>query len=924
MPNALDELARRIAALERALPELSRASQLAYSSVDDGALTVTADGRLRAIVGQQPDGTTAVTVTNGPVPPCPSPPTVVAALGALAVTWDGGWADSAVCPLDWSRLEVHASGTGPDFEPGPDTLATTIETPQGGTVALRLPYRQHWVRLRARTLAGVAGPATAPVAGTPRPAGTGDLQAGAVTADRLAVGTGANLLPDPGFEAGFYRDRLPSTFTLDAVSSSPAGGTSLSADCTVNGAPGNRGLELTRFPAQPGDRFYLGVDHQVSPDFAGKFVQLYLEWLGSDGTAVGYGYAGTSTPAVGAWKRLTATVTAPAGTVTAVARVAANDVTAGRAWWDSAEVRPVAGATTIADGAVGASKLAVGAVGPTQLSTGTGNNLIPDPSFEGQQAAALVGGGWDRTWPGNQSGWALTLTVPPGTTTPTSFSKQLTTVPVVPGERLWMAVDMKTDAAWPAGQQAKMYCRWEDAKGTVLGYEGPTATVGPSSPWTRYTRKCTAPAQAVRATVWVQAYQALAGAVSYDNAELRPILSTPGTAQRAELSPEGLRLFDGDGQEAISLVTGQPTYLSISDGTTRVASISERGDAGFQQLAVAGLSVAGEGLDRILDRRPRGVVAWASGARDVSTSSGVEIGVYELPFVAETGRHYRITWDAMVVSSATGGSVTTAIRNGGPSAPLVSSPLLRSHSSPAASPAWHGFQVPVRASAAVGRGLVAGLNRLLFTMAQVGAPAGAVLHHDAGQPTIAVVEDIGAEKPATGVWNTGGASAPPPLITYTTTYQATWSGTYKTRSAYNSYYGNEMLQGNYPDAGWGIEAALVGFDSNAIGNDLNGATLSKAEVYLYPTHWYYNTGGNAALRVHGWTSRPGSFSADGETLWQWDWPPNQGRWVDISTIFNRNCRGIALDPNTNDLKAYGRFNGVGMANPPQLRLTYTK
>ncbi|MFE2346135.1 phage tail protein [Kitasatospora cineracea] len=911
MPNALDELARRIAALEAALPELSRASPLAYSSVDDGALSVTANGRLRAIIGQQPDGTTAVNVVNGPPPPTPATPTAVGVLGGVRASWDGQFTGGEPTPLDFTRVEVHASTTGADFTPGPDTLAGTIESPQGGSVLVptTVPVT---VLLMARSSSGKASEPSGTASAAPSKVVADEVLAGivnelaladdAVTAAKVAVGAiDADAIADAAVtavkigQAAVIAGKLaadavtPGTIAADAVTAREITAGAITTAELAAGA-----VTTAQLAAGAVTTDQLAAGAVTATELAAGAVA--AGHLAADAVAVGKIAAG----AVTAREIKALSITGD--------RLAANTITA----------------TQLAAGAITTNALAVGAVGPAQLNTGTGNNLIPDPSFEGPQGAALVGGVWDRTTPGNNSAWALTVTVPAGTATPTSFAKLLTTVPVVPGERLWLAVDMKTDAAWPAGQQAKIFCRWEDSKGTILKYEGVVATPGPSSPWTRYTSKCTAPAQAVRATVWMQAYQALAGAVSYDNAELRPILSTPGTGQRAELSPEGLRLFDDDGQEAVSLVTGQPTYLSISDGTSRVASISERGDAGFQQLAVTGLSVAGEGLDRILDRRPRGIVAWASGAKDVTTSSGVEIGIYELPFIAEAGRHYRITWDPIVWASATGGTVVTAIRNGGAGAPLVSSPQLRSHSSPAASPAGHGFQVPVRASAAVGRGLNAGLNRLLFTMAQVGAPSGAVLHHDANQPTIAVVEDIGAEKPATGVWNTGGASAPPPLVTYSTVYQATWSGTYKTRSAYNAYYNNEMLQGNYPDAGWGIQASLVGFDSNAIGNDLAGATLNRAEVYLYPTHWYYNAGGNAAIRVHGWTARPTSFSADGNTLWQYSWPPNQGRWVDITSIFGPSCRGIALDPNSNDLTCYGRFNGVGMANPPLLRLTYTK
>ncbi|MFF0409708.1 hypothetical protein ACFYUY_04645 [Kitasatospora sp. NPDC004745] len=195
MPNPLDELAARIAALEVALPELSRASRLSHSSIDDGALTVTAAGRLRAIIGQQPDGTTAITAVNGPVPPVPTAPTATPTLGGVRVTWDGTFAVGAPSPLDLARVEVHASTTS-GFVPSPATLVTTIDTPQGGivTVPTSVPV---WVTLAARTTSGKASGPSAAVTSGPAPvvaqqvlAGiVGELQlaASAVTAAKIAA-----------------------------------------------------------------------------------------------------------------------------------------------------------------------------------------------------------------------------------------------------------------------------------------------------------------------------------------------------------------------------------------------------------------------------------------------------------------------------------------------------------------------------------------------------------------------------------------------------------------------------------------------------------------------------------------------------------------------------------------------------------------
>ncbi|WP_327073197.1 hypothetical protein OG196_14215 [Kitasatospora purpeofusca] len=196
MPTALDDLARRIAALEAALPELSRSSHLAHSSVDDGALKVTSGGQLRAVIGQQPDGTTALNIVNGPTPPVPAAPTATSTLGGVRVGWNGRFANNTPSPLDFSRIEVHAA-TAASFTPSPATLVTTIESPQGGTATVPTTTPV-WVVLVARSTSGKAsGPSPTAFAG-PAPVVAQDVLAGivgelqladdAVTAAKVAVG----------------------------------------------------------------------------------------------------------------------------------------------------------------------------------------------------------------------------------------------------------------------------------------------------------------------------------------------------------------------------------------------------------------------------------------------------------------------------------------------------------------------------------------------------------------------------------------------------------------------------------------------------------------------------------------------------------------------------------------------------------------
>jgi hypothetical protein len=149
-------IAAEVAALKWEVAQIKRGQRYAHGgSIENAALDVRdGTGSLRAIVGQQADGTTAVNVVNGPPPPQPSDPIVLSVLGGVTVSWDGTFAGGAVVPLDWQRVEVHASPTN-GFTAGPDTLKGTIETPQGSTVVV-VCDDPVYVRLLSRNTSGTA------------------------------------------------------------------------------------------------------------------------------------------------------------------------------------------------------------------------------------------------------------------------------------------------------------------------------------------------------------------------------------------------------------------------------------------------------------------------------------------------------------------------------------------------------------------------------------------------------------------------------------------------------------------------------------------------------------------------------------------------------------------------------------------------
>jgi hypothetical protein len=181
------DIGQMLVRLEQRLAAVEAQSRLSHASLDDAALQVKdASGGLRGILGVQIDGTAAVNIVNGGPPPVPSTPSVAPALGGIAAGWDGTFTDGAIIPLDWARVEVHASPTA-GFTPTADSLVATIETAQGGIAYVPATAPQY-VRLLARNTSGTASAPTSTVGPyAPRPV-AGEIGIGEITATLIADG----------------------------------------------------------------------------------------------------------------------------------------------------------------------------------------------------------------------------------------------------------------------------------------------------------------------------------------------------------------------------------------------------------------------------------------------------------------------------------------------------------------------------------------------------------------------------------------------------------------------------------------------------------------------------------------------------------------------------------------------------------------
>lgn len=644
------DIGRALHALQLRVEKVERSARLSHAAIDNTSVAVKdGSGNLRGIIGVQSDGTTAVTIVNGAAPPQPSVPVVTSVLGGVTVSWDGLFDAGAVMPLDWQRVEVHASVTN-GFTPDASTLQGTIETPQGATVVV-VTDDPVYVRLMARNTSGTASvPSTqvGPLGPTPVVAddildgivttvklaasavteakiaagavGTVALQDGAVLADKLAdaavevgkIANGAVLL---NTLAGPLADTVGIRYTdlfRDPnawAQLSASGGGTWDIDETATGTPSGGGKLVATGEVQVASKALIPQDSDTlyrvlvrvratAQDPAGP-ATVYLGVVGvaqdgvtlvnragaasnttqhyacsSGGTLAtadgwktyvgwiqGHSAPGDTAPAGPAtdprspevthanvrylrpmvWlnfgRNTSAVMEAEAVTVEAVrtgvvgstnlisgsvtaGAIAADAVTAGKIATDAVTAREIAA------GSVTAAEVAAGAITTDKLTVTGGANLLSDPSFESAYTAGLVSG--NAFWTvdaakGNGSAKSLKVDATAGAATTRSL--KITSLPILPGDQLFLAVDYQTSADYTPTAAVKFYARWEDATGAVLGYgtaQASPPTIGGSS-WTRIAVTGTAPASTVTATIWAESYQATAGSVWFDNAALRPV-----------------------------------------------------------------------------------------------------------------------------------------------------------------------------------------------------------------------------------------------------------------------------------------------------------------------------------------------------------------------------------------------------------------
>ncbi|MFI5990297.1 hypothetical protein ACIBAC_00385 [Streptomyces sp. NPDC051362] len=408
------------------------------------------------------------------------------------------------------------------------------------------------------------------------------VAAGSITADKLTIVGSPNVLPDPSFEgAGGAAVAAKQTYLSQDKTFGNGSTASLKTDA-VSVTAAYRAAELTLLPVTAGDQIYIATDYYPSTDWAGGEINMQIRWEKADGTILSYTKATTTAPVRGAWARLSTTGTAPTDAVLARVRVESGLATAGSVWWDNAAVRPVLPGVQIADGAITAPKIFAGAVTTSKLDalavtaekiaalaittdklaalsitadkmavnsvTATaiaagvidathikagaitadrlaivgGNNMLPDPSFEGAGGAALVAGQtfWSIVNSGNGS--AKSAQVNAVNATAVIRTLLLAAFPILPGQQLRIATDVNPSTDWN-GSSVRIYARWIDSAGAVtFGFV--TNTTPTKGAWQNIAGVVTAPAGTVTVEIRLATYDSSAGTVQFDNTVIQPVL----------------------------------------------------------------------------------------------------------------------------------------------------------------------------------------------------------------------------------------------------------------------------------------------------------------------------------------------------------------------------------------------------------------
>lgn len=185
--RAILQLADELAAMKGRVDLLedgSKASQLKYSSIENGSIAVyDAAGLERLRLGLQPDGSFVADSKNNPdPPPDPRPPLLTAGKGTVKIQSQGSVLDDASWPKDFAYLKIYSQ-----VQNGLAQFVGTISNDPGVFVLGPLDYVPVEVWFTAINTSGKESNASESATVTPEKVVGDDLLAGTITSLQLAA-----------------------------------------------------------------------------------------------------------------------------------------------------------------------------------------------------------------------------------------------------------------------------------------------------------------------------------------------------------------------------------------------------------------------------------------------------------------------------------------------------------------------------------------------------------------------------------------------------------------------------------------------------------------------------------------------------------------------------------------------------------------
>lgn len=386
----------------------------------------------------------------------------------------------------------------------------------------------------------------------------------------------------------------------------------------------------------------------------------------------------------------------------------------------------------------------------------------------------------------------------------------------------------------------------------------------------------------------------------------------------AEMSPSGFRVFaedaaDGIPNEVIRLgVASTNDFFAVTkaDGTLATTISQDGVISGDKLYADTELWYKGSEIQTLLDKAPRGIVAWGVINQDIGFTTS-EYGMFDVSFLADATRAYRVTVKTTTYTSTAEG-VKWRVRSAVTSRPTISSYLQRDNENVGSATQWLSDSFSFVSYPSY-QSTGTWTERYLLTAQKMGTGTGTFKNGEV------IIEDIGPRIWAAAGINNGGGSAGAAPQQYTTQYQSNNSRSYTGANADYPFNTDKMFQGLSPSGYGNLKSIALFPDMTA---DLSGATISSMKVLFYFDHWYNNAGGTAYIGVHGHTSIPGTFSDGGNIITSTGWPKPGARWLNIpsnwwSAFASGSARGVSLVGDST-------YNSYGYAGRPIIEITYSK